>query len=281
MVTVCIPTYQRPESLQAVLSNLLGKTDRFDEIMIAVTGDREDSLGEKETPTWRRTKQLLKAFSLADIRITVEAGFSGLMEAKQWFVTYAQNEICLFLDDDAVLGEGYFDLARHFCQDEEVGAVSGVLQTPINYDGYKDWSDRPISVNDEYSNTLLYDHRRKTIQWFDKYQVYMHEDDKIFECEYLIGTALFVMRDLVEIDYEFQRGACAGEEIDFTYNIYQQGYSLLFDTSAICWHLHESKGGMRDKDRSKDQENFDYLVKKWGLGEGIEDRCSHQIEGSE
>jgi GT2 family glycosyltransferase len=272
-VTVCIPTYKRPESLSMVLSRLLASTDRIVEILIGITGEEEDSLGRMR----EQIEQICKAFEIEGINVMVRTDLSGLMEAKQWFIDYATTEILLFLDDDAILGKDYLDLVDNFANDE-VGAVSGVLQTPRNGAGYADWSDVPISVDDRYSNSLIYDRRRKTLQWIDKYQVYMHEENKIFDCEYLIGTALLVRKDLVEIDMEFQNGACGGEEIDFTYSIYQQGYKLWFDSSRVCWHLHENKGGMREKDRAKDQENFDYLVKKWGLGNGVEDRCTHYIK---
>ena len=269
-VSVCIPTYKRPESLSITLGRLLGEASKIDEILIGVTKDLDESFGGMENTL----TQLIEAFKIAGIDVKVRAELSGLMDAKRWFKETARNEILLFLDDDAVLGEGYFDLVKHFTA-KEVGAVSGVLQTPINSMGYSDWSNVPIDVEDEFSNTLIYDHRRKTLLWLDKYQVYMHKTEKIFECEYLIGTALFVRKSVLEIDMEFQHGACGGEEIDFTYNIYQQGLKLLFDTSRLCWHLHEDKGGTREFDRKDDKKNFDYLVKKWGIGDGVRNECSH------
>ncbi len=266
-VSVCIPTYKRPESLITVVTRFLDDVEKVEEILIGVTGDLEDSIGSVQD----MLNQVIGAYAIYDVPVRVKAELSGLMEAKQWFKETAKSEVLLFVDDDAIVGEGYFDLVQHF-KDKNVGAVSGTLQTPVNVGGYKDWSDTPIEIPEEekFSNTLMYDKRRKTLHWFDKYQVYMVKGNRIFECEYLIGTALFIRKDLLEIDMEFQRGACAGEELDFTYRIYREGYKLIYDTSRIAWHLHVNKGGMREKDRSKDKENLSYFVKKWGLGEGIE-----------
>ena len=135
-VSVCIPTYKRPESLSITLGRLLGEASKIDEILIGVTKDLGESFGGMENTL----TQIIEAFKIAGIDVKVRAELSGLMDAKRWFKETARNEILLFLDDDAVLGEGYFDLVKHF-KDKEVGAVSGVLQTPINSMGYSDWSN--------------------------------------------------------------------------------------------------------------------------------------------
>lgn len=269
-VSVCIPTYKRPESLSIAFSNLLGYASNIEEILIGITKDEESSLaGMEDTFT-----QIAKAFAILGIPVYVKSNLTGLMDAKTWFRETARSEILLFIDDDAIIGEGYMDLIYHFIN-PKVGAVSGVLQTPVNSMGYLDWSDKPIDVEGELCNTLKYDEENETLLWLDKYQVYLHKTDKLFKCQYLIGTALFVRKSVLEIDMEFQHGACGGEEIDFTYNMYKQGMDLIFDSSRICWHLHEDKGGTREFDRKDDKKNFDYLVRKWGLGDGVKDECTH------
>lgn len=269
-ISVCIPTFKRPVSLLTVLTRLLGEVSNFDELLIGITKDSEDSIGAVESSL----NQVLEGFRISGVTVEVKSGLTGLIDAKMWFKERASNDLLLIIDDDAVIGEGYFDLVKHF-QDSQVGAVSGVLQTPVNVGGYRDWSAEEIKVEGNKSNTLEYDSNKKTIVWKDKWQVYMHTSRKVFDCEYLIGTALFVRKDILELDMAFQHGACGGEEIDFTYSIYKKGFRLLFDSGRICWHLHEDKGGTREFDRKDDQKNFDYLVKKWNLGDGVVDACSH------
>lgn len=271
-VSICIPTFRRPESLNIALGALLSSTDRFDEVLVAVTKDLESSTNEV-------TRHLIEAFTVKGIPVKVVADFSGLCEAKQWFLDTAKNEVLLFMDDDVVVETSYFDLVKYF-QQADVGAVSGTLQTPLDV-GYQDWAGVPIDVGQAQTcNTLTYDSVNKRFVWVDKYQVYMHKTPFFSDkCQYLIGTALFVRKDAVEIDMEFQRGACAGEEIDFTYNMFMNGRRLIFDSTRIAWHLHMTSGGMRGMDRSLDKDNMSYLAQKWGFADEVADGCGVYREG--
>ena len=186
------------------------------------------------------------------------------------FKDYARNEVMLFCDDDGLFNRDYLDLLMWF-NDPHIGAVSGSLQTPLNVGGYKDWCDRPIRLKPDVHacNTLKLNEKTGAMDWSDKYQVYMVEGGKAFKCQYLIGTCLFVRKSALEIDMAFEQGACAGEEIDFTYNMYLNGYWLIFDSSRVAWHLHSMVGGNRNVDRSKDDKNMTYLVQKYGLGKEV------------
>lgn len=272
--SVCIPTYKRPTSIMVTLSRLLGEVSHIEEILIGVTGWPTGSLEFEGI-----LNQLLYAFKMAGVEVKIHVGFRGLMSAKAWFKEEAKSEILLLLDDDAILGEGYFDLLGDFGW-LDVGAVSGILQTPINVGGYADWSESPIEVDGEESNKIVFDEDRKTLVWKDKWQVYRHTNQKLFNCEYLIGTALFVSKKDWEIDLAFESGACGGEEIDFTYAMFRKGLKLLCNSGRVAWHLHVETGGTREFSRKDDQKNFDYFVKKWGLGSGVADNCSVYQEKS-
>ena len=77
-VSVCTPTFRRPESLNIVLGALLSSTDRFDEVLVAVTKDLESSTNEV-------TRHLIEAFAMKGIPVKVVADFSGLCEANNGF----------------------------------------------------------------------------------------------------------------------------------------------------------------------------------------------------
>jgi GT2 family glycosyltransferase len=262
MITVGIPTFKRPSLLNNALVSVLANSGKISQVLIAITGDFRESVN-------RETRYLSKAMSLAMLKGTISSGFSGLMEAKQWIIDHSDNDIVLFLDDDAVLGHGYCDMVRHF-EDKNVAAVSGSLITPYNDKGYTEWDDKPREFLEDEANVISYDSERKLLDLGKKYQVYLHSSPRLFSCQYLIGTALFVRKSEVVIDRNFQKGCAAGEELDFTYAMYRRGKKLLFDSSRVAWHLAGTTGGLQEfRACSHDLENFQYFANKWGIGEII------------
>ena len=268
--TVCIPTFRRPENLNMLLSSILAmNSPKIAEVVVGITGSAEDSINEQ-------TNQLRKAYKMLKLPLYIFDELTGICDAKKLFKEMLGEEIMLFCDDDTIFRADYLDLLSLFDSGEgspEVGAVSGSLQTPLNVMGYKMWSENPIEIPDSLSkcNTLKVVDGK--MDWSDKLQVYQcyckSGKKPILSCEYLIGSCLFVRREALEIDMNFQNGACAGEEIDFTYNMFRKGYQVLFSPSRTAWHLHSMTGGNREKDRSVDDENMSYLIQKWNLGKEV------------
>jgi len=264
--SVCIPTYHRPDNLNMLLASILAMEDnRIAEVIVVITGVREES-------TNATTEQLERAYALAKVPLIMCSGASGICDAKEWMKDFAKEEVMLICDDDALFRRSYLDMLKYFLNDK-VGAVSGSLQTPINVAGYKQWSDDSIVLpkSTEWCNTLSVG-KDGSMDWSDKYQVYMIKPNhsiRLLKCEFLVGTCLMVRKEFLNIDMNFQQGACAGEEIDFTYAMYKDGKLVLFDTARMAFHLHSMVGGNRNKDRSQDDKNMTYLVQKWGLGENV------------
>ena len=76
----------------------------------------------------------------------------------------------------------------------------------------------------------------------DKYQVMMLKKPRVYRCEVLVGSAVFVRRNLLEFDYQFNDvGYC--EEFDYTYNIHFKGYDLIYDSSEMVFHNRGLSGG--------------------------------------
>lgn len=252
-ISVCIPTYKRADSLNNLLSAILSIQDsRINEIMISCTGDKSLSFNND-------TLQLIEALKLQKNKIKIKNNSKGLISSKIWFKKNAQNEILLILDDDVILTKNYLDLVNHF-KDKRIGAVSGTLQTPKN-DHYKDWSKKPIkNPKIELINTINFN--SDIVQIENKYQVYMLKTPQIYHCQCLVGSAMFIRKDLLKLDINYQNGACNFEEFDYTYNIFLAGYDLIYDSSRIVYHNRSLIGGMREYEKKK-KENSNYFKTKW------------------
>ena len=262
--TICIPTFHRKEQIGNLLSSLVGilPDERISDVLIAVTGNRNESLGQT-------ADSLIRAISLSGIPCTVKDGFSDVLSAKEWFKEQSKADILLLLDDDVVIGKGYLNLLNNF-SDTEIGAVSGSLQTPIDFSGhYRDYSYNPINnpPSDTLCNRIVIENDG-LLSLKNKYQVYMLKKPARYDCEVLVGTAMFVRRELLEIDMAFLEGKCYFEEFDYTYNIKTKGYRLIYDSSEVAWHLRGKEGGMRglgERNKSHKMVSAEIFRKKYGL----------------
>ena len=252
--SICIPTFKRPVTLNMLLTNILGLGDsRVKEVLIGVTDNLEDSFDDN-------TFAILRAFEIAEIDVKVRNNSKGLLYSKQWFKDTASSEILLLIDDDVFIDRSYLNLLMRF-RDKDVCGVSGSIQTPYLTEYYADYSFEKINnPDDALCNIVSFD--EDIVKVKKKHQVYMMKEPKIYECECLIGSALFVRKNEMIIDINYQFGACNYEEIDFTYNMFKQGKRLIFDSSCVAFHNRQNKGGMREYIKEK-RANSDYFKEKW------------------
>lgn len=257
--SICIPTYRRNNSLATCLSSIAGfmPIDSVTEILIAVTGEYADSIGYEAA-------SIIQVLELKGAAVTVMDGFAGLLEAKRWFAEQAASDILLLLDDDAVIDDDYLDLLHHF-DHADIAAVSGSLQTPLDTGHYADWSIERIAAPQQGMICNKLSIKDDLVLIDDKYQVYMLDEPRTYKCEVLVGTALFIRRDLLEVDENFAKGKFYFEEYDFTYGLYKKGYKLLYDASRIAWHIRDASGGMRSLGTRDKKVNGRYFKEKYGL----------------
>lgn len=266
MISVIIPTFHRPGTLSACLASLLPHENKFEELIVVATGPWGESVNAD-------CEQLLQAFRLMGTRVETCDMATGGVHGRMLGTNLAEFEFLLFLDDDAVVGRGYFDLMKHF-EDKNVAMVSGALQTPIN-PGYKVWGDSPLLTVGPFCNTLDYDKKTRHLTLGNRWQVFRHNERKVFKtCQYLNGTAFFIRRvwTLWDLKYQTETGS-SGEDIDLSYGLFHNGHKLVFDSGAVAWHLHQAKGGERDKEKIKckcNLDNFSCLVSKYGIGDRVD-----------
>ena len=257
--SLCIPTYKRPENLNNLLANIVGMEDsRIAEVLIGVSYAKEDSFNKK-------TEHFLRMLEILQIPYTIRDGLQGLIAAKEWFKETAKEDVLLIIDDDGIIHRSYLNLIEYMRMDS-VAAVSGTIQTPLDIGYYKDYSYDRID-NPEYGTLCNRIQIGETglVEIKDKYQVYMLKIGERYDCECLVGTAMFIKKQYLNPDKEYDRGACNYEEYDYTYSAYRSGKRLIYDSREIAFHLHEATGGMREKKSKQKEVNAEYFRKKFGL----------------
>ena len=257
--SLCIPTYKRANHLNNLLSAIIGMQDqRITEVLIGVSYNETDSIDET-------TLHLLRIFEIQKIKYKLKSNLNGLLEAKLWFKDTAKENILFIVDDDCIIHKSYLNLLNIF-NDQSVAAVSGSIQTPLNINYYKDYSYNTIENPDRNTlcNTLELNENGLVIVK-NKYQVYMLNRPEQYKCECLVGTAMFIRKEFLLPDKNYEHGACNYEEFDYTYAAYKAGKNLIFDSGEIAFHLHANNGGMREKKSKEKEINSQYFRKKFNL----------------
>ena len=257
--SLCIPTYKRADCLNNLLSCVIGMNDkRISEVLIGVSYKKEDSFNDT-------TRHLIRALEILGIKCRVKSNIEGLIRAKEWFKEKAKNDILLIVDDDGIIHRKYLDLLYLFL-DEDVAAASGSIQTPLDIGYYKDYAYSKIKnpLKGTVCNTVSVN-KDGLVEILNKYQVFMLQEAQRYRCECLVGTAMFIRKEFLTPDRNYERGACNYEEFDYTYDAYRKGMKLLYDSSQVAFHLHKNTGGMREKPKKLKEENSLYFRKKFEL----------------
>lgn len=270
-ISVCIPTFQRAESLNMVLAGLLAH-DCISQVLIAQQRSRSNL---NFNPT---THRLIAALRQKGLGVDLGVVDDPIAAAK-FFGGCAAEDISLWLDDDVIPGYGYIDLMRHFNHDEKVAAVSGSIQSPTR-EGYIDWSADKVDMtlaDDELVNEFEIRDNGETL-WENKYQVYRITEQtwSTREAFLLFGSAMFLRTSAWDLMDDFFAGFTGDvpnyiiHEIDLTTSLRRRGYKLLFDPSATAWHIRYRGNRHVDPAGSDEisQRNWSYYLRKHGLGSG-------------
>lgn len=256
--TICIPTYKRPDCLNNLLSAIAAMEDpRIAEILIGVSYEEKDSINQI-------TQHLLRVFEIQNISCKIISDLHGYIDAIKWFKNTASQDILLIADDDCLINKTYFNLLTFF-NDEDVAAVSGSIQTPLDINYYKSYSYEAIDNPDKnILCNVLQVNDKDFVEIKNNYQIYMLKNPEVYNCMCLVGTALFIRKKYLCPDDNYKKGIHY-EEFDYTYAAYQKGKKLLYYSGEIAYHFHNPVGGMRALQRELKKKNSDYFRAKWNI----------------
>jgi glycosyltransferase involved in cell wall biosynthesis len=115
MISVLIPTYQRPKDLKRCLEALKEQTRPADEIIVVVR--------ETDTETWNFIKSNL--YDLPPL-LTTKITIPGVVGAMNQGLDLAKGDVVCFTDDDAAPHKNWLDLIEnHFIANNQIGGVGG------------------------------------------------------------------------------------------------------------------------------------------------------------
>jgi GT2 family glycosyltransferase len=150
------------------------------------------------------------------------------------------------LDDDTVAEPDVLEKLLSHMKDN-VGAVAGSVITPGQEAAGQQFAIELIDIN-----------HRPNIQW--------QRGEGIVEVEHLYSSFLY-RANIAHYNLELSTVAHR-EETMFSHSIFQEGYKLLVDRSALTWHYRNPEGGIRaQRDASlweHDEQVFRKQMDNWG-----------------
>lgn len=249
--SLIVCTYQRPDSLIALLQSVQNKSLYPDEILI-VDGSTDD-----------RTKNALNQFHFKSINYFLVSNENrGLTKQRNFGISKiaSDSEIVCFLDDDTVLEEDYFsEILQTFHTNPDVSGVGGVA---INE--YK-WEPQIENVFYNPKKYYLFEGYaykeglRNVIRNYlglasnlgpGKMPEYSHGKTcgfpmtgKIYEVDLLIGMSMSFRKSVFDkINFSrFFEGYGLYEDADFSLRALQSGKNVI-NTKANLSHFHAESG---------------------------------------
>jgi GT2 family glycosyltransferase len=240
-VLCAIPTKGRYlTTLPLAIASVISQTVKPDMLVIYDDGEHKDL---REIPIYQYFFK-----TLDDVGIKWQVAFTagvGQHHAHQRANTSDYKFVWRLDDDTIAMPDVLEKLLSHM--KEGVGAVAGSVITPGGE-----------AKSDKYGIKLLDVNRLPNIQWA--------KGEGVVEVEHLYSS--FLYRTNI-VDYCMELSTVAHrEETIFSHRLFQAGYKLLVDRSAVTYHYRNPEGGIRTEKDPKlwehDEEIFRAELQKWG-----------------
>lgn len=224
LVSIIIPTYNRPKAVVDCIRNI--KKQTYKNIEIIVVDDASNV--PYELP------------STSAIRYFRMKGNSGPAASRNFGIRRARGELLLFVDDDIQLRQDYIEILLKGLttfKNLHVGAVAGRLLYPQKPNlGIE--SGPLVSISKWTGDPKL----RASVD--TKHPVFT----KVLHSCALIPKDVF--RDIGPWDAKRYKGNYTYVEPDLCYRMRARGWGLVFEPRAVAEHLQLSEGGARGMPRT-------------------------------
>jgi glycosyltransferase involved in cell wall biosynthesis len=129
LLSVCIPTYNRPQDVKTLLENLVSESEIPDEIVVVDSSEEADT--EKTVTTFN---------AQGKIPVIYFRSPKGLTLQRNNAVNIAKGDIIVFLDDDVLLEKEFIrEIKKFFNQYEYAGGAAGVLTNSKQFTAGLGW----------------------------------------------------------------------------------------------------------------------------------------------
>lgn len=119
-ICVCVPTFNRPAQVAALLANLAKQDEPPDEVVIVDASPNEE------------TKVVADTFAGAFRSFKYERHQKGLTRQRNRAIEVATGDVVVFLDDDVVLQEDFLKETKRILQEDKGGVIAGLTGVVTN-----------------------------------------------------------------------------------------------------------------------------------------------------
>ncbi|MFA5069679.1 MAG: glycosyltransferase [Patescibacteria group bacterium] len=221
VLSVIIPTLERPEIVFNLVQDLLNQSYEDFEIIIVDQSQAEN-----------RPLQDLSVGSADKIRYYFQPGQGGVCRSKNFALKKTKGEIILFLDDDTEVKDPDFikyHLANYL--DPEITGVGGRV------------ADKNVKLRPKANAPIL--RVTKTGRVFANSDGQEKQEINAPRG----GNVSYRKKAIDEIGGFDERfvGNAMREETDFSLRIFEKGHKIVFEPKAVVTHLGVNRGGSRAK----------------------------------
>ena len=212
-----IITYNRPADTLELLENIctLNNAENLLEDIVIVNNASSDEYSTVESFV-KQNPQLPFHYVVADSNL-------GVTKGRNFALQFAKGEICIFLDDDAVL--------------QNKNALEKILQS-FQQDGINNREVAIISFK-----VLYYDNLQMQVNALPHKKFKKYKNKHQFFTYYFAGGAHAIRRDILDsvgkLPEEFFYGM---EEYDLSFRIIEKGYCIKYDDSIVMLHKESPLG---------------------------------------
>ena len=241
-ITVDICTKDRySTTLPLTLQSVICQTRTPDALIIV-----DDSKKPVDLRTIPTLKYLLQLLDEKRIAWKVLYGKKMGQQFSHQIIQEEAKDLVWRIDDDVVAEPECLEKLVYYFEDETALQVIGAVGGPILMPGAdtKEVDSMTLNLNDNQ-------------QW--------HRFEEPKEATHLYSSFLYKSGI---VDYELSLSSAAHrEETILTHNIHRKGYKLVLEPAAICWHLRNPEGGIRNnkpEDWGHDQKIYEEIQREWG-----------------
>jgi len=233
-ISVIIPTYNRAKIIGKTVRSILSVSEKIKEIIIV------DQSKDRET------EKVIKQFANKKIKYVFSKPPS-ITIARNLGVKKAKGRIICFLDDDIILGKGYFENILHiFNKYEHAKAVGGFI---AEESGTREDKRIELLAKKIFFLSRKTKDKSKIVSAYGN--LYPKKLDKIINGEWIPGSNMVYKKDVFK-EQKFDEnllGYTVAEDIDFNYRLNKRYPDSIFIT-PFAKIEHKDVGREEDRKRS-------------------------------
>ncbi|WP_037576098.1 glycosyltransferase family 2 protein [Sporocytophaga myxococcoides] len=205
LITILIPTYHRPDALAVLLTSLFFQTEQEYEIIIS---DQSKDNCNEESTSLQAVINLHRSRGTS-VTILKNLPTRGLAHQRQFLLDHANNEYCLYLDDDLILESYVIKNLKDVLIKEQCGftgnAVIGLsyLNDERPYEQAMElWEEKvsPETIEPGTKEWLRYQlHNAANILHVQRHEKFHSESPKPYKIAWVGGCVMYDTRKLRDV----------------------------------------------------------------------------------